>query len=323
MTETDKPAETLVSTITPSVLPLELGDLVARAEDHAEVIDPKDAFGENERTPAVVVLRDGPNKMRVEDLLPLAKARADWHESRSAHPLFIKGTAVLAALASFVAWVLRFKRPETVIFATPEKLTAVIDYHSGEGTGVAGHMRHRGVYAFPFSREWRFWSTVGAKARSQAELAELIEDHIAELAKPDGSEPEAALLGVDIAGPSTMLTLARGIEVRAKMTVKDAVTLSTGEARVSFDEEHAAHGKDGSAITVPGAFMVSIPIYDGGPRWRLVVRLRYRLVEGRVVWMLQLAGADAALQMSFEETLERVAKDTGVPVLRGAPESGA
>lgn len=304
--------------------PIDLAGLIDRAEQKPHVIAPEAAFGTTEEEPAILVMREESGGLRHVDLLDAAKARRSWREELADHPFARRGVATLAALASFVAWVLRFKKPETVIFATPERLTAIIDYHQPEGPdGKAGHRRHQGVYAFPFSRAWQFWSKVGAKLLSQKEFAELIEDHVQDLTPPNSSDFEAtALLGVEIAGPSTMLTLARGLEVRAKMSVKDAITLASGEAKVSFEEEHETSRKDGSAITVPGAFMVSIPIYEGGDAWRLAVRLRYRLVEGRIMWLLALNHADAALETSFEETLKSVEKDTGVPVFRGRPEQG-
>lgn len=281
----------------------------------------KPEIGTCAMTPADAPVAFGHQEQKAIDLLPMAKERAAWAEQLAAHPHARRGTAVLTALASFIAWVLRFKKPETVVFAQPDKLTAVVDYHGPQEGGAPGHMRHRAVYAFPFSREWRFWSTVGQKGRTQSELAEIIEERIADLASPSGDEPEVALLGADIAGPSTMLQLARGIEVRAKYAVKEAVTLASGEARVSFDEEHSTHGKDGTAITVPAAFLVSIPVYEHGDRWRIVVRLRYRVVDRNVLWFLSLSNAEAALKTAFDEVVQDVSTETEVPVLHGSPES--
>lgn len=305
-------------------------ELIERAEVKPHLVEPTQAFGYRSQEPALLVLPDGPGSMKHVDLLDGAKARHAWQEQLAAHPLARRGTAVLTALASFVAWVLRFKKPETVIYASASALTAVVDYHGPEFVAVGenlvpgkpGHMRHRAVYAFPFSREWKFWNELASKERTQTELAELIESRIQDFVQPTGKEIEGVLLGVGLAGPSTMLALARGIEVKAKMVVKDAVTLASGEAKVSFDETHETAAKDGSAISVPGGFMISIPIYEQGARWRLAVRLRYRLANGRIAWLFALHQADAALQESYDEVLSEVELKTGVPVLRGTPEAG-
>src|SRR5688500_379560 len=63
------------------------------------------------------------------------------------------GTARLFELASFVAWVNRFKDADSVLFASPDSanpmLSAVIDYHRKTGHPRFGE--HRAVYAFPLS----------------------------------------------------------------------------------------------------------------------------------------------------------------------------
>lgn len=299
---------------------VDLVGLVARAERKLEVVDPVAAFGPDGRTPTLLVTHSQGGQSAT-DLLDAAKAREAWREHLAVHPYARRGTAVLTALASFIAWVLRFKKPETVIFAGPEALTAVVDYHGPEAGGNPGHQRHKAAYQFPFSAEWKFWSKLAGKVFTQSELAELIENHIQDIVAPTGGELEE-LLGVELAGPSTMLTVARGIEVRASMKVAQAVSLASGETRVAFDETHQTAAKDGSALTVPGGFMVSIPIYEGGVRWKLAVRLRYRVANGAVVWLLAVHQADAALRESYDEVVLQVEKETGVIVLRGEPERG-
>lgn len=68
--------------------------------------------------------------------------------------------------------------------------------------------------------------------------------------------------------------------------------------------------------------MISIPIYEGGERWKLAVRLRYRVQNGTVVWLLAVHQADAALRESHDEVVAAVEKATSLPVLRGTPEAG-
>lgn len=299
---------------------IDLVGLVERAERKIEVVDPKALFGADGRGPGLLAALT-PSGLFVQDAMDAAKAREAWREQLAPHPSARRGTAVLTALASFIAWVMRFKKPETVIFAEAGALTAVVDYHGPEVGGAPGHQRHKAKYAFPFSAEWQFWSRLAGRLFSQSDLAELIEEHIQDIIAPDGGEIEE-LLGVQLAGPSTMLTIARGIEVRANMKVTQAVSLASGETRVAFDEAHQTSAKDGSALTVPGGFMISIPIYEGGERWKLAVRLRYRVQNGTVVWLLAVHQADAALRESHDEVVAAVEKATSLPVLRGTPEGG-
>lgn len=264
-----------------------------------------------------------PSGQQVVDLLPLAQARAKWAEELAAHPRVRSGFAELVTAASFVAHVNRFKVPgASVIYSGKDVLLALYDYHGPTEGGSPGHCRHGAAHCWPYSDEWKAWSSLGDL--SQAALAEWLEEHIADLVDPaahagSGALDLARLVGMELAGPSRMLALGRGLEVNASRRVVNAQVLATGETSLTYEETHETKEK-GVTSQVPGGFLIAIPVFDGGPRYVLSVRLRYSLRGGSIFWKVRIARAADAEKEAREETLERIRKETGVPVFEGMHE---
>jgi hypothetical protein len=74
-------------------------------------------------------------------------------------------------------------------------------------------------------------------------------------------------------------------------------------------------------VKVPNLFLIGIPVFEGGPLYRIPVRLRYRLAGGRVTWIVRRYRPEAVFKDAFDEALARIGEATGLPVLRGAPEA--
>jgi uncharacterized protein YfdQ (DUF2303 family) len=200
------------------------------------------------------------------------------------------------------------------------RLQAVYDY--------ATWRDHRAVYDPELSDEWKAWIAVAVEPLSQARFAAFLEDRIIDILDPAGVPADSsARKVVDAAGlklgtPSAILTLSRGLAVNVEAKVKQAVNLATGETRVEFDEVHASttNAARGGAVEVPGAFVIGVPVFRGGDAYRLAVRLRYRVVNGSIVWIAVPLGADKVFDHAFGELITRVATDTGVQAFRGVPE---
>ena len=254
-------------------------------------------------------------------------------EYRSA-PERKKGFATLLDLHSFTEHVNRFKNPHSLIFASPgdaagpgvaesPRLQAVYDYNEPTG-GPARFHEHGSFYRMPFSDEWIAWMKVNAQPMGQKAFAEFIEDRIADIALPAGSSVAAiefsAKLGARFSDPGALLQVSRGLEARVNSVVKNATRLESGEVQMNYVTEHTDAA--GAALRVPSAFLIAIPVFRGGLPWEIAVRLRYRINtnEGRVAWSVELYRADRVKNAAFEEVCAKVAADTGLAVLTGAPE---
>lgn len=264
-------------------------------------------------TGEMLILQQGQS---LQDLRPFIDARLTAPRRR-------KGTSVHATLDSFIAHTLRFKDADSVVFATTEQLTTVFDYNrAGEGDARFGE--HRSTYAFPFSAEWRAWREVfaGNRKLSQTEFAAFIEDRLSDVTElgaiSEGTTDTLTRLGFDVAGATTLLTLSRGISVRAETRVKQVVNLSTGEAQMHFEEDHTTEG--GGKLKVPGGFVLTIPVFTEGAAYQIPVRIRYRVTNGSVSWSFAPHRIDAVLRDAFNEVCETVAQRTDLPLFHGTPE---
>lgn len=242
-------------------------------------------------------------------LMALEDERADAPRRR-------KGTIQLDTVGSFVELVNRDKRAESVIFASEGKLVAVLNFHDDEAPGFCDD---RLVYAFPFSEEWRAWTGKNGAKLDQKSFAEFMEDRAYDvgIAEDAGSITKAfvAPLKTRLAGPGEIATLAEGLNVRVEDNVENAYNPQSGESTMVFKSAHKDEA--GQQIKVPGAFHILIPIIDGGPKYSIPVRLRYR-VAGKVTWHFELYRPDIFLKHALEDTIKAVKEGCALPVYMGS-----
>lgn len=238
-----------------------------------------------------------------------------------------RGTAVLTTLASFIEHVNRHKDGNTVVFAidsqTQPGLLAVFDYNESGPTGAPRFGQHCARYSFPLSDEWKAWMKAGGEPMSQAAFAEFLEDRIVDVMDPtkggDTIAEFAINLGIDLASPQQLMTLARGLKVNVESSITNAQNLSSGEGQISFTEEHKTEA--GVTLRVPGGFAVAIPVFRLGERWQVPVRLRYRVQRPALIWTLGLHRTDLIFSHAFEEVVAKAKKLTELPVFFGTPET--
>lgn len=247
---------------------------------------------------------------RVEALLPNPRRRM--------------GTAILSTLESFIAHAIRFKDQHSAVFcddlaASTPRLVSVLDYHEA-GDGKPRYGQHRGQYNFPLSDEWKAWTSDNLESMSQAGFAEFIEEHIVDVVDPSLAPAGTMFqqLGLKVANPAELLSLSRGLAVRVDAKISSFQNLSTGEAQISYEEAHK--GSDGGQITVPGGFVVAIPVFRADTPYRLPVRLRYRVKAGNVTWSISVQRTDLALRGAIKRACDEVVAQTELSLYYGRPE---
>lgn len=289
---------------------------------------------------SVLVVAEG---KKVIDLLPFEDARLERPRRRM-------GQTEHTTLQSFLEHVARTRDDGSVIFAkdTPAcpELLAIYDYNeqtkitkyvsavkdgkdtydSVEMFGAPRFGKHRARYAMPFSDEWLAWMNLAGPTAdwlAQIDFARTLEDRGLDVIPP-GDIPtrtakEAEALGITAAGPSQLMNLSRGLLVRADRKVGSAVNLNTGEAKITFEETHAASVND-APVTVPNGFALSIPVFRDGSPYALIVRLRYRVEGAQIKWSLAVHRADVCFRDAFYDVANDVKQKTGLPLFYGTPE---
>lgn len=306
-----------------------MSDATTKQGDAAAIIDAiSDLHGHSllqlpDGNVAVVLPRD----MRLESVKPFLDQYRLAPERR-------RGTCTVQDIDSFVSQVARFQDDDSCVFGVRSEskpsLTCVVNYHrkGPDGIATARCGDHRVVYPFPVSNEWTAWRKADREQMPQADFAAFIEDRITDVLPPPGGSdltdqrfPGLTTLTGHLrttwAGPAGLIDLSRGLAVRVGQKVKNAQNLATGETQLQFESEHT--DESGAPIKVPGMFMIGIPVFDGGPLYRIAVRLRYRVVAS-VTWFFEMWRADLVFRHAFDEACKRVAEDTGLPVVLGVPE---
>lgn len=266
-----------------------------------------------------------PNGMEVKSLKNITDQYLSAPERR-------KGTAKVSRIQSFTELTNRFKDVNSALFAKGEikgttiaaSLTAVLDYHPAMPEDKPNNARfgqHQIVYDFPVSKEFAAWIELDGKAMDQADFAAMIEDRIGDIIRNDPQNPVQfdgmEYLMPKFADPATMLELSQGMEVYTNMTVKGKTRLQSGETQIEFLSEHKT--VDGGALNPPDFFLICVPVFEMGAKYRLPVRLRYRIHEGKVVWFYQLYRAEKAFDNAFDEACETAQEHTSLPLFWGTP----
>lgn len=238
-------------------------------------------------------------------------------------PQRIKGTAKTETLQSFIALTTRHQTAHSAIFAQTKyphvELATIVNYFGN--TSDPDFADHRIVYSFPLTDQFKAWVAKDSISMGQAEFAEFLEEHAAELAAPlDAEKAEyERLFATRCATPAELITLSRGLEISVGQKIKSNIRLSSGERQVEFIEEHS--NNKGEPVIVPGLFMVSVPaVVDSAPV-RIPARLRYRTSGGSVAWYYHLYRWQHWLTKAVQRDLADAVEQTSLPVFEGSPEA--
>lgn len=271
----------------------------------------------------------------------------DYHQKAAEYfkPSRRRGTARLEDLESLISWTNRFKGPDSAIFANPDmdapSLTTIADYHAGGPANPAGdegarHCKHRAIYAFPVSKEWKAWTGISGTPLEKDDLGEFIEAHAQNIMDPtpailNGAESDAnegwenrlIRTANQIEGRfgqlTQLLAMSRQFQVHETSNLTVTSNRDTGEASIQFLNEHK--GVDGKPLSIPNLIIVAIPVFNGGDLFRMTVRFRYRKMGGAVRFILSVYNPERAFEMAFENALKHALAETELPLFVGSPEA--
>lgn len=235
-----------------------------------------------------------------------------------------EGSAQLDSLDSLVEHANRFKDEHSALFADREEpsLTAVLNYHEKTAAGQPRFGDHRGVYAFPLSKQWQTWTGRDGSVFGMQEFSEFLEENVVDIADPSALDAETrqqlvGKLELSIATPAQVLTAARGLDIRVSQVVKQVHKVASGEVSLTFQETHGA--PDG-ILKVPQAFMLKLPVFELGDFYPLGVRLLYRMKGNAITFSYRLLTPVRLLEHAFGLACKKAQKETGLPLFFGSPE---
>lgn len=234
-----------------------------------------------------------------------------------AAPARKKGTTVLNDAESFIAVVNDQKGENTRLFSTiePPTFTAVFN-HTAQGTGWGDHRAH---YAAPLAPEWKAWTGMDGKKANQVDLAQFIENNLIDVVFIDKAAAGTPVGEVGSPDGATLLEVCRTLEAKKKVDFKSAIRLNDGSTQFTYNEDVQGSARQGQ-LSVPEQFSLGIPVFENGDKYRVDVRLRYRISDGGDLAMwLELIRPHKTIEHAVKELRAAIAAATDLQILNGAP----
>lgn len=235
-----------------------------------------------------VILPDGYTVREIEHTLPA--------------PLRKRGTFNLRDAASFIRMVKEQQTEGTRLFGSlnPPGFRAVFDDHSA---AVPGWRDHVAAYSCPLSVEWKTWAGMNKKLAQQPDFAQFIEDNA-----PDCTMPDSA----------TMIEIARTLQAKKGVSFASGIRLSNGETQFAYEETVQGKAGEKGQFSVPEVFQIAIPVLEGGDRWRLDARFRYRIGDGgKLTLWYDLERPHKVLEEAIKEVWKAIEAGTGLAIFNG------
>ena len=267
--------------------PAEIGDVQSAIAAGAALGEPRSVPADCSSAGVFTVV---PKDYKIEDL-----------ESYLSRPLRIEQDVTLYDTDSFIAYAKEFMTGATIIFfdVQAEVFKAAFEYHEIDKPSWNQH-----IASFKPRRsvEFETWMAANRKQMTQVDFARFLEENL-----PDIVEPPAAEL----------LQVALTFEAKKSVEFSSGVRLANGQIQFQYDEVVRGTAQKGT-IEIPEKFVLGVPIHVNGPAYRIEVRLRWRLQEGKVVFWYEVVRPHRYIEHALKEISQRIATETALPLLAGA-----
>jgi len=120
-------------------------------------------------------------------------------------------------------------------------------------------------------------------------------------------------LNLSLGNRLQLLTAARGMAVKVTEAVRSAVNTNDGSISVAYEQTHEAASKDPD-LKVPTAFVIALPVFEGGAMFQLLTRLKYRKEGQSLKWSFDVYNLKRAVDVAFTSACDDVAAATGLPL---------
>lgn len=225
-----------------------------------------------------------------------------------------KGTATVSTIESFADYIKKHSTDGTTAWAkfNPQtyalSFTGVLDENSA---ATPGWREHRVDYTPDMSAEWKTWignanNSKAEKVFSQVGFAEFIEANSNDFLADGG-----------FATDLQMLTMATDFAANEDRKFKSKVRLASGGVRMEFIAD--ADTGTVEAMSFFEKFQIAIPVFQDGPAYPIVARLKYRVKSGEVFFFYELVRVDRVHRTAALEQLEAMRSALGTtPMLMGS-----
>ncbi len=219
-------------------------------------------------------------------------ARIETLEEHEESPRFLKTSHTFTSPDSFIEYFNRFASEHSTIFINREgpSMTAVFDYHEGEGKPKWGN--HRAHLSLSLSQEWKDWKEKQDKGQSQEEFAYFIEDHAQNFIVPESAQMMEIALEMNAKNNVEFEQISRLNNGSNTFSYRESIDATTkGDMEIPSDLEIALKVFEGINQTeeVDGEIVSKAVRYQIGGKFRFSLRekklyLRYKLLNLDVIY---------------------------------------
>lgn len=217
-------------------------------------------------------------------------------------PLRPKGNTTLNDVGSFIMLVNALKNSATRLYGNLLNPSFKAVFNDTSCPALPGWGDHTATYLCPLSAEWILWNKSSGLKMTQEQFAQFIEDNLPDLVAPPAAE---------------MLEISRSLEAKKKVDFSSGVRLANGANELTYTEEISGTAGKGR-FTVPEEFTIGIPVLEGGARYSVTSRLRYRITEGKLTMWHELIRPQKVLEHAVNETRTLIQEQTGLPFFNGS-----
>lgn len=226
-------------------------------------------------------------------------APRDWTphslEDLQARPNRIATNHVFADVASLATYLTAYSNAEN-LFVTSSPLTgeisATLDYHDPADDGEASSASavgqwqsamwcgHRARFKARLTAQYQAWKALHRKPISQRDAGEFLEDRLLDIVEPMGAD---------------VMDMVMNFEALSKVSFSQVTRLRDGSVQVSYVEDSEARG----ALNVPDHVVLLVPVYEGMEPERIMVRLRFRVVDQKLTFTFVIANIEDLERQAF------------------------
>lgn len=200
---------------------------------------------------------------------------------------------------SFGAYVNLFKQESTLVIANRggNSVCATFDYHA---KGYPAWCSHHAQLAIKHHEDFKAWAGLGQSV-SQAAFGEFIEDHMHNIAAPDGA---------------TLKDMVLKFAALKETAFKSTINLQNGDVQLTYIED-SERGTENNA-KFPSVLTLMLPVYEGQIPIKVEARVRYRIKDQKLWFQIELVRKSDILRKAFADVLQAVENITEIKPLMGS-----
>jgi uncharacterized protein YfdQ (DUF2303 family) len=185
------------------------------------------------------------------------------------------------------------------------RITVILNDH-GDVDDIAGWADHRAMLTMRRAEEWDAWTGIAGQWTTQHDLALFIEEHLQDIAEPDGS---------------TLLEVTQTFHAISEATFTSTRRLADGTQHLVWTEDvNATAGRD-QHTAIPTDLTLHLRPWVGVAPEKVDAKFRFRVRDGHLSLRVDLLRTADISRRAVEAAAVDAATQLGVPMIEGTAPS--